>query len=203
MGFVTEPGPGALPAGTLISKGELAARVEALGRELTHRYTNRTEPLLVVGVLTGSALFLADLLRALEADVIVDFISITTYPRAGAQSGIVRLVKDLEGDISGRDVLLVEDIVDTGLTLNYLRRTLGARGPRSLETVALLDKRVRRIVPVPLEWRGFEIADVFVVGYGLDFQGRYRNLPDLVAVWDLARLANAPDLLEAWLWPVP
>jgi hypoxanthine phosphoribosyltransferase len=200
---VTEPGAGALPAGTLISKAELAARVEALGRELSQRYANRPEPLLVVGVLTGSTLFLADLLRALKADVVVDFISITTYPRAGAQSGIVRLVKDLEGDISGRDVLLVEDIVDTGLTLNYLRRTLRARGPRSLETVTLLDKRARRIVPVPLEWRGFEIADVFVVGYGLDFQGRYRNLPDLVAVWDLARLANAPDLLEAWLWPVP
>jgi hypoxanthine phosphoribosyltransferase len=192
----------ALPASTLIPRAELAARIETLGRELTGAYSDCPEPVVVVGVLKGSALFLADLLRALQADVVVDFIAISTYPRTGAQSGIVKLVKDLDGDISGRDVLLVEDIVDTGLTLNYLRRTLGARSPRSLETVTLLDKGARRIVPVPLERRGFEIADVFVVGYGLDFQGRYRNLPDIVAVWDLGRLANTPNLLEGWLWPV-
>jgi hypoxanthine phosphoribosyltransferase len=192
---------GSHPASTLVTAAELGARVDALGRALTERYADSPTPPIVVGVLKGSTLFLADLLRAIDSDVVVDFIAISTYPRPGAQSGVVRLVKDLESDISGRDVLVVEDIVDTGLTLNYLRRTLAARGPRSLATVTLLDKAARRIVPVPVEWRGFEIADVFVVGYGLDFQGRYRNLPDLVAVWDLARLANMPTLLDASVWP--
>ena len=201
-GGVKDSSASAFPASTLITRAELAARIEDLGRELSHAYADSREPLVVVGVLKGSALFLADLLRALHTEVVVDFIAISTYPRPGAQSGIVKLIKDLEGDISGRDVLLVEDIVDTGLTLNYLRRTLTERRPRSLETVTLLDKGVRRIVPVPLERRGFEIADVFVVGYGLDFQGRYRNLPDIVAVWDLGRLLSTPNLLEGWLWPV-
>jgi hypoxanthine phosphoribosyltransferase len=162
------------PAELLIPASEIAQRVEALGRELRERSRDSAEPPVLVGVLKGSTLFLADLVRALGIDAEVDF---------------------MESDIVGRDVLLVEDIVDTGLTLTYLRRSLSERGPRSLRTVALLDKAARRIVPVPVEYRGFEIPDVFVVGYGLDFMGRYRNVPDLYAVRDLARLANDPMLL--------
>jgi hypoxanthine phosphoribosyltransferase len=121
--------------------------------------------------------------------------SISSYSASLSPSGVVRIVKDLDDEIEGRDVVIVEDIVDTGLTLTYLRRALGERRPRSLSAVTLLDKAARRIVPVELEYRGFEIPDVFVVGYGLDFMGRYRNVPELLSVSDLARLANDPDLL--------
>jgi hypoxanthine phosphoribosyltransferase len=182
------------PAEVLIDKKELAVRVEELAGRLDEDYSDVALPLLLVGVLKGSSFFLADLVRAMRSDVAVDFMSISSYA-AGAQSGVVRIVKDLEENLSGRDVLIVEDIVDTGLTLNYLRRTLGDRGPRSLRAITLLDKLARRIVPVELEYTGFEIPDVFVIGYGLDFQGLYRNLPDILAVKDLARLANDPALL--------
>ena len=181
------------PAGVLISRSELAARVDALAAEIAEHYAGGAPVL--VSVLKGSALFLADLVRAMSGPVELDFMSISSYQSGGAQSGVVKIVKDLECDISGRDVVIVEDIVDTGLTLNYLRRTLEEREPASVKAVTLLDKSVRRIVPVPLEWSGFEIPDVFVVGYGLDFQGRYRNVPELLAVNDLARLANEPLLL--------
>ncbi|HZA39266.1 MAG TPA: hypoxanthine phosphoribosyltransferase [Actinomycetota bacterium] len=182
-------------AEVLISAAEIAHRVDELGRELREVYHDAERPPVLVGVLKGSTLFLADLLRAVGIDAEVDFMAISSYSASAGQSGVVRIIKDLEGGIAGRDVLLVEDIVDTGLTLTYLRRALGERGPRSLRTVALLDKVARRIVPVPVEFRGFEIPDVFVVGYGLDFMGRYRNVPDLYAVRDLARLANDPMLL--------
>jgi len=185
--------PGA--ADILITASQIAQRVEELGSELGHLYRDSVPPPVLVGVLKGSALFLADLIRSLGIDAEVDFMAISSYSASSGQSGVVRIVKDLEGDIVGRDVLLVEDIVDTGLTLTYLRRSLGERRPRSLKTVTLLDKVARRIVPVPVEYRGFEIPDVFVVGYGLDFMGRYRNVPDLYAVRDLARLANDPELL--------
>jgi hypoxanthine phosphoribosyltransferase len=170
-----------------------------MGARLDHDYADVTEPLVMVGVLKGSAFFLADLMRTMSIDVAVDFMSISAYS-AGAQSGVVKIVKDLEQDLVGRDVLIVEDIVDTGLTLNYLRRTLGDRSPRSLRTITLLDKLARRIVPVELEYAGFEIPDVFVIGYGLDFQGLYRNLPDILAVRDLARLANDPAMLAVDLF---
>jgi hypoxanthine phosphoribosyltransferase len=179
----------------LKSRAEIAARVRDLGRDIAGRYEAADRPPLAVGVLKGSTLFLADLLRAIPVEVTVDFMSISSYDNAGAPSGIVRILKDLEEDIGGRDVLIVEDIVDTGLTLNYLRRTLLERGPRSLETATLLDKRARRIVPVPLEHTGFEVPDVFVIGYGLDFQGLYRNLSGLMAVTDIARLSANPRLL--------
>jgi len=191
---------GALPAEVLIGRDQLADRTRALGTEVSAHYTNGTVPPILIGVLKGSTLFLADLLRAMTVDVEVDFMSISSYDATAPQSGIVRIVKDLEQDIGGRDVVIVEDIVDTGLTLTYLRRALGERGPGSLRAVTLLDKSVRRIVPVALEHRGFEIPDVFVVGYGLDFQGRYRNVPDILAVRDLARLANDPNLLVPGLF---
>ncbi len=187
-------------AEVLIDRNELAARIDLLGKELRSDYAAKSEPPLLVGVLKGSTLFLADLVRALGIDVTVDFISISSYSAVG-RSGVVRILKDLETDVTDRDVLVVEDIVDTGLTLTYLRRTLEARGLRSLRAVTLLDKSVRRIVPVDLDYRGFDIPDVFVVGYGLDFQGRYRNVPDILAVKDIARLANDPLLLVGPLWP--
>jgi hypoxanthine phosphoribosyltransferase len=176
----------------LVDRDRLQARIAELAAELDDALDG-AQPPVFVGILKGSTLFLADLVRRLDADVVVDFMSISSYSSGG--SGVVRIVKDLDQDVAGRDVVVVEDIVDTGLTLNYLRRTLDARGAGSLRTVALLDKAARRIVPVPVEHVGFEIPDVFVVGYGLDFQGRYRNLADILAVKDIARLANDPEAL--------
>ena len=185
----------ALPFETLIPATALKARVGELAAELAAVYAEADDPPILVGVLKGSVLFLADLVRALAIPVEVDFMSISSYSAGGTQSGVVRIEKDLDGAVHDRDVVIVEDIVDTGLTLNYLRRTLGARSPRSLRAVTLLDKSVRRIVPVPLEHSGFDIPDVFVVGYGLDFQALYRNVPDILSVRDLPRLANDPELL--------
>jgi hypoxanthine phosphoribosyltransferase len=176
---------------TLITRDELAQRVAELGGEVAHALGPTEQPPVLVSVLKGSVMFLADLTRRFPVDVEVDFMSISSYA-SGSQSGVVRILKDLERNVADRDVVIVEDIVDTGLTLNYLRRNLTGRGVRSLTAVTLLDKAARRIVPVELEHRGFEIPDVFVVGYGLDFQGRYRNVPDILAVRDIARLANDP-----------
>jgi hypoxanthine phosphoribosyltransferase len=191
-GAVTTAAPA---AEQLIPDSDLQARVEELGGELAEHLSGGKEPPVLVGVLKGSTLFLADLIRSMHMDLEVDFMSISAYGDSGGHSGVVRIVKDLERDIAGRDVVIVEDIVDTGLTLNYLRTTLTQRGARSLMALTLLDKVARRIVPVALEQKGFEIPDVFVVGYGLDFQGRYRNLRDIYAVRDIARLANDPYLL--------
>jgi hypoxanthine phosphoribosyltransferase len=179
----------------LIDRASIARRIDELGAELAGLFADEQPPVLV-GVLKGSAMFLADLIRAMDIDVVVDFMSISSY----SQSGVVRIVKDLDEDVRGRDVVIVEDIVDTGLTLNYLRKTLTQREPDSLRAVTLLDKTARRIIPVPLEFSAFEIPDVFVVGYGLDFQGLYRNAADILAVRDLARLANDPRLMVAQLF---
>jgi len=181
-------------ADVLIRDVQLRRRVHELAREMERVLAGTKQPPVLVGVLKGSTLFLADLIRSFDGHVEVDFISISSYA-GGGQSGVVRIVKDLETDIRGRDVVIVEDIVDTGLTLNYLRQTLADRETNSLRAVTLLDKVARRIVPVELEFAGFEIEDVFVVGYGLDFQGRYRNVPDILAVKDIAKLANDPMLL--------
>ncbi|MBE3589624.1 MAG: hypoxanthine phosphoribosyltransferase [Firmicutes bacterium] len=147
---------------------EIAAAVNAAqdGRELT-----------VVGVLTGACAFTADLIRRLDMPMLLDFIAVSSYGQSTTTSGVVRLNKDLDIPLEGRDVLVVEDIVDTGLTLQYLRENLLARRPRSLRIAVLLDKRSRRQVEVPVDYIGFEIPDVFVVGYGIDYAGRYRNLP--------------------------
>ncbi|MDP9068099.1 MAG: hypoxanthine phosphoribosyltransferase [Actinomycetota bacterium] len=179
----------------LIPADELAARIEELARQMSEDFRDPIRPPLLVGVLKGSTLFLADLARSMQVEIEIDFISISSYSQSGASSGVVRIEKDLEIDIAERDVVIVEDIVDTGLTLNYLRRTLGERRPSSLRAVTLLDKVARRIVPVELEYSGFEIPDVFVVGYGLDFQGLYRNVPEILAIKDIAKLANDPMLL--------
>ncbi|MBA2311536.1 MAG: hypoxanthine phosphoribosyltransferase [Actinobacteria bacterium] len=189
------------PAEILIARSSIAARVRALASALSTAYASTAQPPVLISVLQGSALFTADLMRSIAIDMAVDFISISSYAHSGSHSGVVKIVKDVEIDLSDRDVVIVEDIVDTGLTLNYLRRSLTERGPHSLRTITLLDKTVRRLVPVPVEFVGFEIPDVFVVGYGLDFQGRYRNVGDILVVRDLARLVNEPDLLVGSLWP--
>ena len=184
-------------AEVLIDKASLHARIRELAAELDGSFEAPSSPLFV-SVLKGATLFMADLVRAMETNVAVDFLSISSY--AGGRGGVVRIVKDLDQNVEGRDVVIVEDIVDTGLTLNYLRQTLTQRGAASLRTVSLLDKAVRRIIPVSVEMVGFEIPDVFVVGYGLDFQGLYRNVPEILAVRDIARLANEPTALVSVLF---
>jgi hypoxanthine phosphoribosyltransferase len=184
----------------LIPAEDLGERVRALGSEISSLYRDTRPPVLVC-VLKGSVVFLADLVRAMDIDVHLDFMSISSYSESSSSSGVVRIVKDLETDLTGRDVLIVEDIVDTGLTLHYLRRPLGARDPASLRTVTLLDKAVRRIIPVELEWSGFEIPDSFVLGYGLDHSGLYRNVRDLIVVPDIAQLVAEPRMYVPGLWP--
>ena len=143
-------------------------------------------------------MFLADLARRLTVSPRFDFMSITSYA-GGASSGVVRIIKDLDTSIAGQDVILVEDIIDTGLTATYLTATLRARGPASLEICALLDKSARRIVEVPIRYRGFVIPDEFVIGYGLDYFGRYRNLPQIVGAGDLSKLADNPGAFDSLL----
>jgi hypoxanthine phosphoribosyltransferase len=159
---------------TLIGEDELRARVRELGAEIARDYQGRT-PLLVC-VLKGAFMFLGDLVRAIDLPVEVDFMAISSYGSGTQSSGIVRIVKDLEATIEGRDVIVVEDIVDSGLTLSYLLRSLQARRPASLEICALLTKPERREVEIPVRYVGFEIPDRFVIGYGLDYAERFRNL---------------------------
>ena len=184
----------------LIPARDLSARVRELGSEIADVYRDGEIPVLVC-VLKGSVVFLADLVRAMDIDVHVEFMSISSYADSSTSSGVVRILKDVETDLTGRHVLIVEDIVDTGLTLHYLRRSLTAREPASLRAVTLLDKAVRRIIPVELEWRGFEIPDDFVLGYGLDHDGLYRNLSDLIVVPDIARLVASPRMYVDVAWP--
>jgi hypoxanthine phosphoribosyltransferase len=183
-----------LTARVLQDSADLRAANERLGREISAAHP---DGVLLVAVLKGSVLFLADLVRRIEVPVEIDFLGISSYE---PESGRVRLTKDLGTDLAGREVILVEDVVDTGLTLAYLLAQLRARGPASLEVCTLFDKRARRIVPQPLAYVGFEIGDEFVVGYGLDFRGRYRNL-DLVAAGDLETLAADPDAYVDELYP--
>ncbi len=164
-----------------------------LGTEISEAYG---DGVVLVAVLKGSVLFLADLVRSMSTFPIVDFMSISSY---APDSGRVRILKDLDVDVYDRDVILVEDIVDTGLTMTYLLGALRRREPRSLEVCTLLDKAARRIVPLPLRFRGFEIGDDFVLGYGLDFAGRYRNL-DRVLAGDLATLRTDPDAYVSELY---
>lgn len=170
----------------LIPASDLRAGVARLAGELSTRYD---DGVVFAAVLKGSLLFLADLVRGLDIAPEVDFLAISTYQ---PNTGRVRILKDLEVDVHGRDVVLVEDIVDTGLTAGYLLGELTQRGPRSLALCTLLDKAARRLLPVPLEFTGFEIPDAFVLGYGLDYAGRYRNL-DAVYAGDLEALRDDPD----------
>ena len=159
----------------LIEAADLRARVAELGEEITADYAGRD--LLLVGVLKGAVFFIADLMRHLRVPCEVDFMAISSYGAGTDSSGVVRILKDLDINIAQRNVLVVEDIIDSGRTLRYLMRTLQARQPASLEICALLTKPARREIDVPVRYVGFEIANRFVVGYGLDFAERYRNLP--------------------------
>ncbi len=154
---------------------------------------------LLISVLKGSVIFLADLVRKLDVDADVDFMSISRYS-GDADSGVVRIVKDLEHPLQGRHVVIVEDIVDTGLSLSYLVRNLQTRDPASLRICTLIDKRVLRIADLKVDYVGFESSQ-FLIGYGLDIQGRYRNLPYLMAVTDVGALAASPDALVEDLYP--
>ena len=162
----------------MISAKSIAARVEALAREITETFAG-TDKLVVVGLLRGSFVFIADLVRELELPVEVDFLEVSSYGDAMQSSREVRVLKDLRGEIAGRDVLVVEDIVDTGHTLHHVLALLATRRPRRLETIALLDKPSRREVGIRATWTGFEIPDEFVVGYGIDYAQRNRNLPHI------------------------
>jgi hypoxanthine phosphoribosyltransferase len=165
----------------LISAKAIAARVEALAREISDFY-RETDKLIVVGLLRGSFVFIADLVRELDLPLEVDFLEVSSYGNSTETSREVRILKDLRGEIEGRDVLLVEDIVDTGHTLRHVLDILATRHPRRIEVCALLDKPSRREVNVKARWIGFEIPDKFVVGYGIDYAQRNRNLPHIGAV---------------------
>ena len=171
----------------LIDQDALQQRIQELGEEISTDYTGRD--LLLIGVLKGAVFFMADLMRNLTIPCEIDFMAISSYGDSTDSSGVVRILKDLDINIEGRDVLIVEDIIDSGLTLSYLMRNLEARGPASLETCSLLTKPERREADVPVRYIGFEIPNRFVIGYGLDFAERYRNLP-YVGILD-------PDLIPA------
>jgi hypoxanthine phosphoribosyltransferase len=164
---------------TLISSAEIHARVQTLADEIRRDHPDGVH---LVAVLKGAFVFLSDLARALESGVTLDFIAVSSYGHKSVSSGQVQLLKDLDTPIEGRDVIIVEDIVDTGLTLTYLQEILRARSPRSLRTACLLSKPSRRKIDVTVEYIGFSIEDKFVVGYGLDFAERYRNLPYIAVV---------------------
>lgn len=162
----------------LLTEEQIQSRIHQMAREISGDYAGQ-EPLLV-GILKGAFIFLADLARSLTIPVKLDFIAISSYGGASESSGAVRVLKDLDQSIKDLPVLLVEDIVDTGLTVNYLKENLLARGPASLKVCALLDKPSRRLVEVKLDYNGFTIPDEFVVGYGLDYNGKYRHFKDIM-----------------------
>jgi hypoxanthine phosphoribosyltransferase len=157
----------------LFSEDQIRIRVNDLAHQISEDYSNRQ--LVFISVLRGSVFFATDLARKVDLHLSMDFLSISSYGEGS--EGVVRITKDLEENIAGKDVLLIEDIVDTGFTLKYLLRTLGSRNPKSLEVCTLLDRRARRIIELDLKYIGFEIPDKFVVGYGLDYKQKYRNLP--------------------------
>jgi hypoxanthine phosphoribosyltransferase len=159
----------------LLDEGTILRRVQELATKLTADYVDR-DPVLV-SVLKGSLVFLADLMRGMEMPMSIDLMEVSSYGSGTESSGQVRIIKDLSKPIEGRHVIVVEDIIDTGLTLNYLLKYLGDKGPASVKVVCLLDKPARRLAEIPIDYRGFTIPDRFVIGYGLDYDERYRNLP--------------------------
>jgi hypoxanthine phosphoribosyltransferase len=166
---------------TLIAAHDIQQRIQSLGQEILRDHPNGVH---LVCVLKGAFMFLADLARSLDGNTTMDFIAVSSYGTSTKSSGQVQLIKDLDASIEGRDVVIVEDIVDTGLTLTYLQDMLRARAPRSLKTVCLLSKPSRRKTNVKVEYIGFTIEDKFVVGYGLDYAEQYRNLPYIAVVGD-------------------
>ena len=164
-------------AEVLITSEQITQKVREMGERISRDYTG--ERLLLVGVLRGAVVVMGDLMRCIDLPCEIDFMDISSYGSGTSSSGVVRILKDLEEDITGRHVLVVEDIIDTGLTLSYLMRSLLTRKPASLEICALLSKPTRRRVELDVKYLGFEVPDEFVVGYGLDYAGAYRNLPDI------------------------
>ena len=165
------------PGQILLSEKQIQNRIQELGQKITDDYENKVP--LLIGVLKGAFVYMADLARAISLPVEFDFMAVSSYGNATKTSGVVRIVKDLDIDLSGRDVIVVEDIIDSGLTLNYLRKNLESRGPTSLEVCALLVRSGRQAGELGWKYVGFEIPPDFVIGYGLDVAERYRNLPDL------------------------
>ncbi|SFF96465.1 hypoxanthine phosphoribosyltransferase [Desulfotomaculum arcticum] len=161
----------------LVSLEAIKQKISELGSVISSDYTGKN--LLVVGILKGAMVFMSDLIRSLSVDVQIDFMAVSSYGASSQSTGVVRILKDLEQTIEGKHVLIVEDIVDTGLTLNYLQEILKARGPASVRICTLLDKPSRREVDVAIDYNGFSIPDEFVVGYGLDYNEKYRNLPEI------------------------
>ena len=159
----------------LISKEELAAKVKELAAMITRDYAG--EEILLVGILKGSVPFMADLMREIDLDLTIDFMSVSSYGSATKSSGVVRIIKDLDTPLEGKNVIIVEDIIDTGLTLDYLKHYLAGRQPKTLKICAILDKPSRRKVEIKGDYVGFEVDDKYIVGYGLDLDQRYRNLP--------------------------
>ncbi len=159
----------------LISKEELAKKVQEIGAQISKDYAGKN--LMMVSVLKGSVVFMADLMRAVTIPAEIDFMSVSSYGSGAKTSGVVKIIKDLDIELAGRDLLIVEDILDSGLTLSYIKKILMERGPRSIKICTLLDKPERRKADILADYSGFEVPDEFVVGYGLDFAEKYRNLP--------------------------
>jgi hypoxanthine phosphoribosyltransferase len=160
-----------------LSAEQIQGRVKELGKMISAAY--RGKELVLLGILKGSFVFMADLVRNIEIPHSLDFMAISSYEGVGGSPGAVKILKDLDESITGKNVVIVEDIIDTGLTLGYLIRHLEARNPESIKICTLLDRSIRRIVPLPISFTGFDIPDVFVVGYGMDYRQLYRNLPSL------------------------
>jgi len=164
----------------LIPENQIQKKIEELGNQISRDYQGKQ--LICIGVLRGAVIFLADLARYIKVPMIIDFMDISSYGASTESSGVVRIVKDLDENIEKKDVLIVEDIIDTGLTLDYLIRMLKSRNPASLRVCSLLNKKERRQIDVPIDYCGFDIPDKFVVGYGLDFNGLYRNIPYILVL---------------------
>lgn len=167
---------------TLIKREEIANMCQRLGEQISQDYADRE--VILIGVLKGAYVFMADLARCLTIPVRIDFMSVSSYGSGTRSSGVVRITKDLDSDITGKHVIIVEDIVDSGLTLNHLRQLLGTRNPASIAICTAFDKPDRRRVEIEVEYVGMKIPDEFIVGYGLDFDGKYRNLPDVSILGD-------------------
>lgn len=164
----------------LISEEQLRVRTKELGKQITEDY--KGESILAVCILKGAVLFMTDLIREIDLDVMIDFMSVSSYGASTKSSGVVRILKDLDTAIEGKNVLIVEDIVDSGLTLKYLKDYLLGRKPKSLKICTLLDKPARRTADVTADYSGFEVGDQFIVGYGLDYNQKYRNLPYITSL---------------------
>jgi hypoxanthine phosphoribosyltransferase len=164
----------------LIPENQIQKKIEELGNKISKDYQGKE--LICIGVLRGAIIFLADLARYIRVPMLIDFISISSYGASTESSGVVRILKDLDENIEKKNILIVEDIVDTGLTLDYLIRMLKSRNPASLRVCTLLNKKERRQIDVPIDYSGFDIPDKFVVGYGLDFNGLYRNIPYILVL---------------------